>query len=228
MKKLSIIVPAFNEEQSIATVLGQVLEQNTLDWQKEIIVINDGSRDRTEEALSAFRDRIVYLKNEQNLGKGASLARAIGAATGDAFIIQDADLEYHPKEFPLMLAALSDPSVDIVYGSRNLKPKRRGYPHYVLGVWVLTKLCNWLYRGDLTDIYTGYKLFRAKAAKSLGIISSGFEVEAELTIKALKRGYIIKEVPIDYFPRSFAQGKKIGFGDWVKGVYTIVSYKFKT
>lgn len=227
MKKLSIIIPAYNEEKTIATILRQVLAQNTLDWEKEIIVINDGSKDKTEEALSPFRDKIVYLKNDINLGKGASLAKALSAATGDAMIIQDADMEYHPKEFPVMLAALADPDVDIVYGSRNLKPKRRGYPHYILGVWVLTKLCKALYGGDLTDVYTGYKLFRTPVARSLGITSSGFEVEAEITIKALKKGYRIREVPIDYFPRSFQEGKKIGFSDWLKGVYTIIGYKFK-
>ena len=225
MKKLSIIIPAYNEEKTIATILQQVLEQNTLDWQKEIIVINDGSKDKTEEALSPFRDKVVYLKNETNLGKGASLARALGAATGDAVIIQDADLEYHPKEFPVMLAALSDPSVDIVYGSRNLKPRRRGYPHYIIGVWVLTKLTNLLYGGDLTDVYTGYKLFRTPAARAISITSAGFEVEAEMTIKALKRGFKIKEVAIDYFPRSFREGKKIGLSDWFKGVYAIIKYK---
>ncbi|OGE79259.1 MAG: hypothetical protein A2751_04690 [Candidatus Doudnabacteria bacterium RIFCSPHIGHO2_01_FULL_46_14] len=225
MKTLSIIIPAYNEEKTIAKILEQVIEQDTPDWQKEIIVINDGSQDKTEEALQPFLNSIKYLKNETNLGKGASLARALAAVSGDAVIIQDADLEYHPKEFPVMLAALSDPAVDIVYGSRNLKPKRRGYPHYVLGVWVLTKLNNLLHGGNLTDVYTGYKLFRTPVARSLGITSSGFEVEAEITIKALKKGLNIKEVPIDYFPRSFSDGKKIGLSDWFKGVYTIIKNK---
>lgn len=222
MSKLSIIIPAYNEENTIAEILRQVLAQDTLGWQKEIIVVNDGSADKTEQALSPFRGKIIYLKNETNRGKGASIAEALAAATGDAVIIQDADLEYHPKEFPVMLAALSDPAVDIVYGSRNLKPKRRGYPHYVLGVWVLTALANQMYRGDLTDVYTGYKLFRIRAARSLGITSSGFEVEAEITIKALKQGLKIKEVPIDYYPRSFREGKKINLFDFFKGLYTII------
>ncbi len=225
MPKLSIIIPAYNEEKTIAVILQQVLAQNILDWQKEIIVINDGSKDKTEAALQSYLGSIKYLKNETNLGKGASIALALNAATGDAVIIQDADLEYHPKEFPIMLAALSDPKVDIVYGSRNLKPKRRGYIHYIIGVWVLTKLTNLLYKGDLTDVYTGYKLFRTPVARALGVESAGFEVEAEMTIKALNRGYLIKEVPIDYFPRSFNEGKKIGLIDWFKGVYAIIKYK---
>src|SRR3989344_4113904 len=116
-----------------------------------------------------------------------------------------------------MLDALSDPEVQIVYGSRELKPKRRGYPHYVIGVWILTKVTNMLHGGNLTDVYTGYKLFRTPVARSMRISSSGFEVEAEITIKALQNKYKIKEVPIDYFPRSFAEGKKIGLRDWFKG-----------
>lgn len=226
MPKLSIIIPAFNEEQTIAKVLEEVLQQDTLDWEKEILVVNDGSVDKTEQVISSFFDKIRYLKNPRNLGKGASIARAIAEASGDAIIIQDADLEYHPKEFPLMLAAFTDPEVHIVYGSRELKPKRRGYLHYVLGVWILTSLTNWLHGGDLTDIYTGYKLFRTPVARSLKIVSSGFEVEAEITIKALKNKFNIKEVPIDYFPRSFAEGKKIGFRDWFRGLYTIIKLRF--
>lgn len=226
MPKLSIIIPAFNEEQTIAKVLEEVLQQDISPWEREILVINDGSVDGTENALLPFLGKIRYLKNPRNLGKGASIARAIEEASGDAVIIQDADLEYHPKEFPVMLACLTDPEVHIVYGSRELKPKHRGYPHYVLGVWILTALNNVLHGGNLTDIYTGYKLFRTPVAKSLKIASSGFEVEAEITIKALQNKFKIKEVPIDYFPRSFAEGKKIVLRDWFKGLYTIIKHKF--
>jgi len=224
--KLSVIIPAYNEEHTIAKLLDEVLAADTLDWDKEIIVINDGSTDQTEAKLAPYRDKIIYLKNEANLGKGATMAKGIAAAAGEALIIQDADLEYHPKDFPSMLAELSDPAVKIVYGSRNLRPKRRGYPHYILGVWVLTKFTNLLYGANLTDVYTGYKLFRTETARALGIAASGFEVEAEITIKALKQGLTIKEVPVDYFPRSFAEGKKIGLSDFFHGLYTIFKHKF--
>ena len=221
MPKLSIIIPAFNEQSTIARILQQVLDVPLPAWDKEIIVINDGSTDGTGTALTAFLSKIIYLENSTNQGKGTAIRLALERVSGDAVIIQDADLEYHPKELPAMISELEISGADIIYGSRNLKPRRRGYRHYVLGVWVLTKLINILYDARLTDVYTGYKLFRTSPLKHLDLSSSGFEIEAELTLKALKNGYQIIEVPIDYFPRSFAQGKKIGIWDWLIGIYTI-------
>jgi len=225
MPKLSIIIPAFNEEKTIQDVLNKVFAIDIPGWDKEAVVINDGSTDQTEQRLADFRDRIIYLKNDSNLGKGASLRKALDRVTGEAVIIQDADLEYDPADLPALVKVLDNPAVHIVYGSRNLMPGRRGYPHYVLGVWVLTKLLNALYRGKLTDVYTGYKLFRTPVARELEFTSPGFEVEAELTIKALKKNYIIREVAINYYPRSFREGKKIGLADWFKGVYTIIRHR---
>lgn len=231
MKKLSIIIPVFNEETTLAQILEQVYQAPSLDFQKEIIVVDDGSSDRSRVILENLKDKyqLIVLKHRRNLGKGKAIQTGLAAATGDMIIIQDADLEYQPEDWPKLLRELESgqPDLGAVYGSRNLEPKKRGYFHYVLGVWFLTLITNLLFRAKLTDIYTCYKLFPAKLIKSIPLESNGFEIEAEITAKILKKGYQIKELAINYNPRKFKQGKKIRFKDGCKGLWTVIKWRLR-
>ncbi|MBI4359260.1 MAG: glycosyltransferase family 2 protein [Candidatus Nealsonbacteria bacterium] len=221
--KLSIIIPVFNEEKTITQVLERVLNQEIGDWEKEIIVVDDDSSDGTARKLEPFFDRVRVFKHAQNRGKGAALQTGLGAAGGEAIIVQDADLEYDPADWGTLLRILAEnPELAAVYGSRELSPERRGYFPYVLGVRFLTFLINLFFGSRLTDAYTGYKLFRAEAIKSINLKSRGFEIEAEITVKLLKGGFQIKEAPIHYRPRSFTEGKKIHARDGLRGLLTIL------
>jgi len=228
IKTLSIVIPALNEERTIGPVIEKVMAQDLPEpWNKEIIVINDGSTDRTEESLRPHLAKIKYIKHPENRGKGAAIRTAIEHASGHAVIIQDADLEYSPDEFPALLAELdSYPDHAAVYGSRNIHPDRQGYTTFVWGVAVLTFVNNLLYGSRLTDTYTCYKLFRTPVLKSIPLASRGFEFEAEITAKLLRHGHKIREIPIRYVPRSFAEGKKIRWQDGVRGLWTIIKYRF--
>ena len=225
--KLSIIVPVYNEERTVGLALQRLFNLALPGWEKEILVVDDGSTDnskvQTQKAKFQFQNQnLKLLFHEVNEGKGAAIRTALKEAAGDYVIIQDADAEYDPKDIPVLLAAAQTKNAPVVYGSRNIHPRRTGYPHYVLGVWVLTTLTNILYRSNLTDVYTGYKLFRTSVLRSLNLQSQGFEFEAEVTAKLLKRGIPIVEVAIDYSPRRFAEGKKIRFRDALLGFWTIL------
>lgn len=223
--KFSIIIPVFNEEKTIREVLQRVKQAPVLDYEKEIVIVDDGSIDGTGEILENLKREFnfVFLKHDKNAGKGAALQTGIKAASGDFILIQDADLEYDPNDYQILLRALDNHSV--VFGSRNLTPERSGYWHFVLGVKILTGLVNFLFKARLTDVYTCYKLFPAPLIKSIHLESNGFEIEAEITVKILKRAVSIKEVPIHYYPRKFKEGKKIRFYDGLLGLWTIIKYR---
>ncbi|MEK7501291.1 MAG: glycosyltransferase family 2 protein [Patescibacteria group bacterium] len=228
--KLSIIIPVYNEEKTIEAVLNKVAEQDFGDWTKEIIVVDDGSQDSSKLQVTSYKlqnkiENLILITHSKNLGKGAAIRTGIKESSGDAVIIQDADLEYDPADIKLLLDEL-DRGANIVYGSRNLNPDRRGYSHYVWGVALLTWLVNLFFRTRLTDIYTCYKLFKTEVIKKINIESSGFELEMELTVKTLKMGCRITEVPIHYYPRKFREGKKIRAKDGLKGIWTLVKYRF--
>jgi glycosyltransferase involved in cell wall biosynthesis len=225
-KKISILIPVFNEEKTIDLILEKVLNQ-TKNWEKEIIVINDGSTDRTLEKLQRFSNEISIISYDKNQGKGAALKKGLEKATGDIVIIQDADLEYDPKDYPKLLQPILKGEIKIVYGSRNLGTRRFIYARYFWGGVFLTKLVNFLYKTKLTDINTGYKVFETKTLKELNIETPGFEVCEELTIKVLKRKIKIVEVPIFYKPRSFKEGKKIKWLDAFKAIWTIFYFWLK-
>ena len=225
--KLSIIIPIFNERRTVAELVARVEAAPVFDYSKEIILVDDGSTDGTSQLLgrlAAAHDAIL-LRHEKNRGKGAAVKTALARASGDLVLIQDADLEYDPAEYPRMLAAYT-PQTPVVYGSRNVKKTNRGYSHYVLGAALLTRFTNLLFGSKLTDVYTCYKLFPRTVVNSLTLRQNRFSFEAEITAKLLKNNVPITEVPINYYPRSFPDGKKIRFRDGVAGAWTIAKEKF--
>jgi len=218
--KITILIPAFNEENTINLILERILNQ-TKDWDKEIIAINDGSIDKTLDRLQKFSKEVIILNLPKNQGKGVALKKGLEKATGDIIIIQDADLEYDPKDYPKLLQPILKGETKIVYGSRNLSPRVGGEKKYYWGSLFLTKIVNFLFRTKLNDINTGYKVFETKTLKELGIQTRRFEVCEELTIKALRRNLKIVEVPISYYPRTFKEGKKIRVIDGLKAILAI-------
>lgn len=226
-KTLSIIIPVFNEEKTIQKILGKIEGVHLPGIKKEVIIVDDGSTDNTKEILKSLKNSHLILYHNRNQGKGSAILTALPHAKGDYIIIQDADLEYDPADWPRMLEELEkDKNVGAVYGSRNLENKTRGYFHYYLGGRFLTALINLFFHGNLTDVNTGCKLFRSEALKSLSLKSIGFEFCEEVTIRLLKKGALIKETPIHYYPRTFQEGKKITFRDGLIGVWTIVKNYF--
>ncbi|MFA6106636.1 MAG: glycosyltransferase family 2 protein [Patescibacteria group bacterium] len=226
-KKVSIIIPVFNEEKTLAESLARIFKASVLDYEKEVIIIDDGSSDGSLSILNSLRSKydFLLLKHAKNSGKGAAIRVGFKKAGGDIVLIQDADLEYDPNQWQLLLKEFDNPGVSAVFGSRNIHPKRRGYWHYVFGVKLLTMLTNRLFGSNLTDVYTCYKAFRKSVLDGLDLKADGFEIEAEITVKLLKKGIAIKETPINYFPRKFSEGKKIKFQDGLKGFWMIVKNK---
>jgi dolichol-phosphate mannosyltransferase len=235
---LSIVIPAYNEERFIGTLLERILalDLSAIGLDKEIIVVNDCSRDRTAEVVAKFP---VRLHNQpKNGGKGAAVRAGIGLATGDYLIIQDADLEYDPADYIPMFRKLQEPGVDAVYGSRYLKHPGRGklvnlltgkHPNQGVLAYAGGQSLSFvalLFTGSyISDTVTALKLFRTPLIQSLPLETSGFELDHEITARLLARGCRIREVPIKYFPRSKAEGKKIGMKDWFIGTRTFARFR---
>lgn len=221
---LSVIIPAYNEIEFIDEILRKVKETP---YDKEIIVVDDCSTDGTRERLNELKaaDGIVAIFQERNQGKGAALRRGIAAATGDIVLIQDADLEYDPREYPVLLGPILEGKADVVYGSRFL-----GGPHRVLYFWhyvgnsMVTLLSNMFTNLNLTDMETCYKVFKKEVIKTITIESDRFGVEPEITAKVARGKWRIFEVPISYYGRTYEEGKKITWRDGIKAFFTIVKY----
>jgi glycosyltransferase involved in cell wall biosynthesis len=225
---LSIVIPAYNEERFIATLLQQIrdLDLAALGFTKEVIVVDDCSTDRTAEIVAEMPD-VRLIRQRPNAGKGRAVRAGIAAATGELLIIQDADLEYDPRDYVPMLQALLDGRADVVYGSRYLGRGRHANQSLAayLGGRSLS-LIAWAFTGaSLTDTVTAYKLFRREDIAALTLETSGFELDHELTSRMLARGKRIVEVPISYAPRSRDEGKKIGPRDWFIAVRTFWRYR---
>ena len=223
MKLLSVVIPAYNEERFIGTLLDRIkaVDLSPLGFTMELIVVDDKSKDRTAEIVAAIPG-VRLVRQAKNGGKGRAVRAGIAAATGDLLIIQDADLEYDPQDYVPMLRALLDGEADIIYGSRYLGRGRHDNQSLTayLGGRSLS-LVAWLFTGTyLTDTVTAFKLFRRDELAALPLETTGFELDHEITARMLARGRTIAEVPIRYYPRSREEGKKIGARDWFIGTRT--------
>jgi glycosyltransferase involved in cell wall biosynthesis len=222
--KLSILIPIYNER---ATVLEIIQRVRAVPYEKEIIAVNDGSTDGTRELLAQVeKDGVIILHHEKNQGKGAAIHTALRRATGDIIVIQDADLEYDPRDYKQLVEPIVEGRAKVVYGSRFLGPRMAMFFWHMLANKMLTLMTNILYDAILSDMETGYKAFRADIIKSIPLRSRRFDFEPEITAKVLKRGIRIFEVPISYYGREYSEGKKIGAKDGFIAVWTLLKYRF--
>ena len=237
--KLSIIIPVFNEEKTIDKILAKLIVLSFKNVQKEIIIIDDGSLDKTSSIVESFisknkKENLIFLRHKVNLGKGAAVRTGIDKATGDYIIIQDADLEYDPQFISLLLKPILEKRAQVVYGTRlqrlpNLKHEERrlGFLLHYFGNRFLSLATSVLYGQWLTDMETCYKLFPKNALDKIKLNSKRFDFEPEITAKLLKRGYKILEIPISTNPRGYEEGKKISaLKDGPVALLTLIKYRF--
>ncbi len=227
--KLSIIIPCYNEENTLRQIVHEVLKQ--IELIKEIIIIDDNSSDSSKkiiEELSKENSIIKYIFKDFNEGKGSAIIKGISIATGDIILIQDADLEYDPSEYSKLLKPFTESNADVVYGSRFLGGdyvRLHFFWHYLANK-ILTFFCNIITNLNMSDMETGYKLIKKKHLDLIELKEKSFGIEPEITIKLAKKKLIFYEVPISYRGRSYSEGKKIGIKDAFVAVYCIVRYKF--
>ncbi|MBP1767492.1 MAG: glycosyl transferase family 2 [Candidatus Aminicenantes bacterium] len=225
--KLSVVIPVFNEQATIAEIIRRVRAVD-VGLEKEIIVVDDGSTDGTRETLQPLAaPGLTVVLHEKNQGKGAALRTGFTRTTGDIVLVQDADLEYDPREYPRLIEPILDGRADVVYGSRFL-----GGPHRVLYYWhyvgnrLLTTLSDMLSNLNLTDMETCYKVFRREVLEKIRIKSSRFGFEPEITMKVAKLKCRVYEMPISYSGRDYAQGKKIGWKDGLAALFHLIRFRF--
>ena len=229
-KKLSVLIPVYNEKDTVKTCIDKVLEANTLNMDLEVIVSDNNSTDGTKEILKAIQNpKVKILFKEKNEGKGSNIKNALSYAQGDIILFQDADLEYSPENFQDLLKPFFQNEADVVYGTRLTKTKVTrivGFPNYMANK-ILTFFANFLYNRIFSDIATGYKVFKKDIIKNLEITSDGFEIEPEITAKISKNKNIkIFEVPITINSRTYNEGKKVKWWHFFTYLYHIVKWRF--
>jgi dolichol-phosphate mannosyltransferase len=233
-KTLSVIMPAYNEGTHIRGILEKVSRVRLpYGYGMQIIVVNDGSKDNTADMVRQFINDnpkldILLLEHAVNQGKGMGIRTGLAKAEGDYVVIQDGDEELDPNDFVAMLTRMVDENLDVLYGSRFLGKEKKSYAYrsFYFGTQVLSKMVNVLYGQHITDEPTCYKMFRTSLLKSIPLRSKGFEFCPEVTAKVARRGYVIEEVPIHYYPRSIAEGKKIRAKDGLQAIWTLLKYRF--
>lgn len=228
--KLSIVIPCYNEIKTIETIVQKVQAVNLGEISRELVIVDDGSQDGTRDYLDSLRQRddVQIIFHEQNQGKGAALRTGFAHATGDVIIVQDADLEYDPNEYPRLLKPILMGNADVVYGSRFAG----GDSHRVLYFWhslgnkVLTLMSNMFTNLNLTDMEVCYKLFKKEVLEKIELKENRFGFEPEFTAKAARQGFVFYEVGISYYGRTYAEGKKINWKDGFRAIYVILKYGF--
>ena len=224
--RLSVIIPIYNEIHTLEEIISRVKKTNLAD---EIILVDDGSIDGTRDLVENYKGQegFVVVMHEKNQGKGAAVRSGFEVAEGDIFLIQDADLEYDPREYPNLLKPIEEGLADVVYGSRFLGASRRvAMFWHMIANKLLTLFTNVLYDTILTDMETGYKVFKREVVADMPLHAKRFEFEPEFTAKILKRKYRIFEIPITFNPRDYEEGKKIGLADAFEAIWALVKYRF--
>lgn len=224
--KISVVIPVFNEENTIREIIKRVQD---IDIDKEIIIIDDGSTDKTRQILQNLKeDNIKILFHDKNLGKGKALKTGFNYVKGDIVIIQDADLEYDPKEYPRLIEPFIKGYADVVYGSRlsGGRPQRVYMFWHKVGNNLLTLLTNVLYNTTLSDMETGYKVFKRETLENINIKSRDFTFEAEITAKIFKKKCRVYEIPISYYGRDHSEGKKIRWWHGISAIFALIKYRF--
>jgi glycosyltransferase involved in cell wall biosynthesis len=225
-RTLTVLMPVFNEQATLAEIIRRV-RQVDVGLTLELIIVDDGSSDGTNKILRTLEDSTVrVIAHEKNQGKGAALRTGLAHANGDIVVIQDADLEYDPEDWPALLAPILKGKASVVYGSRFTGQRKNMLPLHWAGNRLLSLVTNVLYSSTLSDMETCYKAFDRRVLKDLTVVSNRFDFEPEITAKVLRRGYRIYEVPISYAGREFDEGKKITWRDGVGALKALVKFRF--
>lgn len=228
MESIDIIIPVYNEEKTLEEILKKVEETSFCNLKKNVILIDDGSVDKSREILKKYEDKYQVIYHETNQGKGAAVYTGFQAAKSDIVVIQDADLEYDPVDYEPLIRLLIEDKADVVYGSRltGVKPSRSFMFSHYLGNKFLTFLTNLLYGCTLTDMETCYKAFKREFIKDIEIKSKKFDFEPEITAKIAKKGARLFELPISYYGRDYSEGKKITYKDGIGAILALVRFRF--